>query len=61
MERTCVMKVYDRYKQIMADVLLDPEDYDRFAGLSWRIDKDGYVRRTQWIHGKTKTYLLVVF
>ncbi len=58
MEEVCVMKVYDRHKQAMADVLLDPEDYSRFSGLSWRIDEGGYVRRTQWIRGKTKTLLL---
>lgn len=58
MADVCVMKVYDRRRRVMADVLLDPEDYERFTGLTWRIDEGGYVRRTQWISGKTKTFLL---
>ncbi len=52
------MRVADRYRGLTVEVLLDHEDYIRFSGMNWSIDKDGYVRRNQWINGSTKTLLL---
>lgn len=58
MEDTCVMTVFDRYRGCTTDILLDPEDYQRFSDTTWYVDKDGYARRNQWINGRTKTFLL---
>lgn len=58
MENYCTMPVYDGNLKRTVDVLLDEEDYARFSGFKWRIDKGGYVRRNKWVDGHTKTLLL---
>ena len=53
-----VMKLYDPYKGATVEVLLDPDDFQRFSSLSWHIDKTGYARMNKWIGGRSKTLLL---
>lgn len=53
-----VMRLYDTYNEATVEVLLDPDDYQRFSSLSWHIDKAGYARMNKWKDGHSKTLLL---
>lgn len=51
-----VLKLFDTYHNKYRNVLLDPEDYDKFCRFKWRIDKCGYARRVVWRKKDDGTY-----
>lgn len=38
-----------REGEVVAETRVDDEDFDRFGHLRWYPDKDGYVRRAEWV------------